>query len=103
MEIFYWVVTYLFYRPTESGSQASFSQTDIWDVAQDHGLAILEFEQYSWLNFLWPVGEHEVQQWFMHRHQTFLTVLNRSYALIHILELFGEPLVPRMCLGVSLT
>lgn len=84
MEMFYWVITYLFYRFTKFGSQAIFSKTGIWDVAQDHGLAILEFEQFSWLSFLWPVRENEVQQWFMHGHQTFLTVLNRSYALIHI-------------------
>jgi hypothetical protein len=84
MEMFYWVITYLFYRSTKMASQAIFSQTGIWDVAQDHALAILEFEQFSWLSFLWPVRENEVQQWFMHGHQTFLTVLNRSYALIHI-------------------
>jgi hypothetical protein len=84
MEMFYWIVTYAFYRATKIGSQAIFSETGIWEVAQDNALAILEFEQYSWLSFLWPVREIEVQQWFMHGHQTFLTVLNRSYALIHI-------------------
>lgn len=84
MEMFYWVVTYAFYRCTSLTSQAIFSKTGIWDVAQDHGLAVLEFEQFSWLSFLWPVHEVDVQQWFMHGHQTFLTVLNRSYALIHI-------------------
>lgn len=56
----------------------------MWDVAQDHALSVLEFEQFSGLNFLWPIGESEVQHWFVHGHQTFLTVLNRSYALIHI-------------------
>jgi hypothetical protein len=84
MEMFYWVVTYGFYRSTALLSQAIFSKTAIWDIAQDHGLAVLEFEQFSWLSFLWPVREQDVQQWFMHGHQTFLTVLNRSYALIHI-------------------
>lgn len=84
MEMFYWIITYAFYRCTSVMSQAIFSKTGIWDVAQDHGLAILEFEQFSWLSFLWPVHERDVQQWFMHGHQTFLTVLNRSYALIHI-------------------
>jgi hypothetical protein len=84
MEMFYWIITYGFYRCTSLSAQAIFSKTGIWDVAQDHGLAILEFEQFSWLSFLWPVHENEVQQWFMHGHQTFLTVLNRSYALIHI-------------------
>ena len=84
MEMFYWVITYAFYRSTALLSQAIFSKTAIWDVAQDHALAILEFEQFSWLSFLWPIREQDVQQWFMHGHQTFLTVLNRSYALIHI-------------------
>lgn len=84
IEMFYWIITYAFYRCTSLLSQAIFSETGIWDVAQDHGLAVLEFEQFSWLSFLWPVPELKVQQWFMHGHQTFLTVLNRSYALIHI-------------------
>ncbi|TVY36608.1 hypothetical protein LSUB1_G003721 [Lachnellula subtilissima] len=68
----------------EPSLECGVSKTAIWDVAQDHGLAVLEFEQFSWLSFLWPVHERDVQQWFMHGHQTFLTVLNRSYALIHI-------------------
>ena len=84
IEMFYWIITYAFYRCTSLTSQAIFSKTAIWDVAQDHGLAILEFEQESWLSFLWPIREVEVQKWFMNGHQTFLTVLNRSYALIHI-------------------
>lgn len=84
MEMFYWIITYAFYRTTRILSQVIFSKTGIWDVAQDHGLAVLEFEQFSWLSFLWPVRERDVQQWFMHGHQTLLTVLNRSYALIHI-------------------
>ncbi len=84
MEMFYWIITYGFYRCTKLLSQSIFSKTGIWDVAMGHGLAILEFEQFSWLSFLWPVHERDVQHWFMHGHQTFLTVLNRSYALIHI-------------------
>jgi hypothetical protein len=84
IEMFYWIITYAFYRCTSLLSQALFSETGIWDVAQDHGLAVLEFEQFSWLSFLWPIPELQVQQWFMHGHQTFLTILNRSYALIHI-------------------
>ena len=84
MEMFYWIITYAFYRCTKLFSQAIFSKTGIWEVATDHGLAILEFEQFSWLSFLWPVHERDVQQWFMHGHQSFLTILNRSYALIHI-------------------
>jgi hypothetical protein len=84
IEMFYWIITYAFYRCTSILSQAVFAETPIWDVAQDHALAVLEFEQFSWLSFLFPITEVEVQQWFMNGHQTFLTILNRSYALIHI-------------------
>jgi hypothetical protein len=84
MEMFYWIITFAFYRISKILSQAVFSKTGIWDVAMDHALAILEFEQFSWLSFLWPVHERDVQQWFMHGHQSWLTILNRSYALIHI-------------------
>ncbi|KAK6595538.1 integral membrane protein [Botrytis cinerea] len=84
IEMFYWIVTYAFYRCTKILSQAMFSKMGIWDVAQDHGLAILEFEEFSWMSFLWPVREQDVQKWFLNGHGTLLTVLNRSYALIHI-------------------
>lgn len=84
MEMFYWIITYGFYRCTAISSQAIFSKTGIWNVAQTHGLSILKFEHTSLLSFLWPVSENEVQHWFMQNHQSFLTVLNRSYALIHI-------------------
>ena len=84
MEMFYWIVTYLFYRLTKVVSQEIFSKTGIWNVAQDHGLAVLEFEQLGSLSFLFPVTEHAFQQWFMRGHQTALTALNRAYALIHI-------------------
>ncbi|KAI0995349.1 hypothetical protein K3495_g12833 [Podosphaera aphanis] len=84
VEMFYWIITYAFYRSTALLSQAIFSKTGIWGVAQEHGVAILEFEKLSWFSFFFPIHENEVQQWFMHGHQAFLTVLNRSYALIHI-------------------
>ena len=84
IEMFYWVITYAFYRCTSLLSQSIFTDTPIWEVAQDHALAVLEFEQFSWVSFLFPIPEVDVQQWFMHGHQTFLTILNRSYALIHI-------------------
>lgn len=83
VEMFYWIVTYLFYRMTKVVSTRIFT-TSIIDVAQAHGLSVLEFEQFSWASFLFLWKEHEVQQWFMGGHQTALTVLNRAYALIHI-------------------
>lgn len=83
VEMFYWVVTYLFYRLTKVFSQIIFTKSII-EVAQAHGLSILEFEQFSWASFLFPIKEHAVQHWFMEGHQDALTVLNRAYALIHI-------------------
>lgn len=83
IEMFYWIITYLFYRMTKVLSQHIFSE-EIWDVAQSHGLQILDFEQFSPLSFLFPIKEHTVQFWFMEGHQTVLTILNRAYALIHI-------------------
>ena len=83
IEMFYWIITYLFYRLTKVTSQMIFTKSII-EVAQAHGLAILEFEQYSWASFLFPIKEHSVQHWFMEGHQDALTLLNRAYALIHI-------------------
>ena len=83
IEMFYWIITYLFYRMTKVLSQAIFTKSII-DVARAHGLALLDFEQFSFLSFLFPWKEHNVQHWFMDGHQDALTILNRAYALIHI-------------------
>ncbi|KAH0548229.1 hypothetical protein GP486_008060 [Trichoglossum hirsutum] len=84
IEMFYWIINYTFYRCTSIASQRIFSKTGIWDVAQDHGLTVLEFEQFSWAKWFFLIRELDFQQWFMDGHQTALTVLNRAYALIHI-------------------
>lgn len=84
IEMFYWIITYLFYRMTKVVSSALFSKTGIWDVAQDNGLRVLDFEQNGLLSFLFPLREHDVQNWFMNGHQDALTILNRFYALVHI-------------------
>ena len=95
IEMFYWIITYLFYRMTKVISTRIFT-TSIIDVAQAHGLAILDFAQFSWASFLFPITEYDVQQWFMDGHQTALTVLNRAYALIHIPETVGVRYVPNI-------
>lgn len=82
IEMFYWIITYAFYRCTRVLSEAIFMERGILGLAEGHGHAILEFEDSS-LHHLLP-HEVSVQRWFLHGHQTLLTVLNRSYALIHI-------------------
>ncbi|KAF2113313.1 PAP2 superfamily-domain-containing protein [Lophiotrema nucula] len=84
IEMFYWVINYAFYRFTSIASQSIFAKTGIWGVAQDHGLAVLEAEEFGFLSFLFPIRELNVQKWFMNGHQDALTVLNKAYALIHI-------------------
>ncbi|KAH7072474.1 PAP2 superfamily-domain-containing protein [Paraphoma chrysanthemicola] len=83
-EMLYWIINYAFYRMTSIMSSKLFAGRGIWDVAQEHGISVLEAEEYGMLKFLFPVRERDVQQWFMHGHQDALTVLNKCYALIHI-------------------
>lgn len=83
LEMFYWVINYAFYRMTAILSQKMFAGRSIWEVAESHGLAVLEFERQRLFGYLLP-RELDVQQWFMHNHQDALSVLNKVYALIHI-------------------
>ncbi|KAF2395814.1 hypothetical protein EJ06DRAFT_264303 [Trichodelitschia bisporula] len=84
VEMLYWIINYAFYRMTSISAQALFAKTGIWNVAQRHGLWILQFEEYGPLSWLFPLKERDVQRWFMAGHQDALTFLNRTYALIHI-------------------
>jgi hypothetical protein len=84
IEMFYWIINYAFYRMTSVLSSRLFAGRGIWDVAQEHGISVLEAEEYGFLSFLFPIRERNVQQWFMQDHQNALTVLNKCYALIHI-------------------
>jgi hypothetical protein len=83
-EMLYWFVNYVFYRLTAVASHKLFASSGIWNAAQEHGIAVLEAEEYGWLKFLFPIRERQVQQWFIHSHPDALTVLNKAYALIHI-------------------
>ena len=84
VEMLYWVINYAFYRCTAIISQRLFAGRGIWNVAEAHGIAVLNFETSGPLSFLFSLAEVNVQQWFMHGHQDALTVLNKAYALIHI-------------------
>ncbi len=84
IEMFYWIINYAFYRMTAVLSAKLFIGRGIWDVSQEHGIAVLEAEEHGILSFLFPIREQSIQQWFMHGHQDALTVLNKCYALVHI-------------------
>lgn len=95
IEMFYWVLQFFFYRLTAFSASVYYGGSkQMWDVAQNHALAVLEFETYLFgrgdVTGTARWTEWNVQQWFLTGARagdwrgTFLTVLNRSYALIHI-------------------
>jgi len=84
IEMFYWIINYSFYRLTSVLSQKVFAESGIWQVAERHGVSVLQAEEFGWFSLLFPIHEKDVQGWFMNGHQDALTVLNRIYALIHI-------------------
>lgn len=95
VEMFYWLLQFFFYRLTAFMAAVYYGgNKQMWDIAQTHALAILEGETLMfgrggvkgterWI-------EWNVQQWFLSGAKAgdfrgpFLTILNRSYALIHI-------------------
>lgn len=141
IEMFYWVLTFLFYRMTAVGAEAWYGGSSghdggagssaasisversnilartglpadggppvdpsvrrLWDAAQAHGVWLLETEARYWWRWILFGGhrdatgterwaEWRLQQWFLAGMQAgdwrgiWLSVLNRSYALIHI-------------------
>lgn len=95
IEMFYWIVTFIFYRLTAVLSQVWYGGVKgLWDVAQDHGIALLELEALLFGprgatgNDRWM--EWRVQQWFLAGGDTldwrgiWMMLLIRSYSLIHI-------------------
>jgi hypothetical protein len=93
--MFYWGIAFGFYRLTNVMAQHYFGGAKrMWDVAQEHGMSILELEAKAfgsgevegtqrWL-------EWRIQQWFLMGADNddwrgiWLTILNRGYSLIHI-------------------
>lgn len=93
--MFYWVLQFFFYRLTAYMAAVYYGGSKkMWDVAQDHALAILEAETRMFgrteLTGTQRWTEWNVQHWFLTGAKAgdwrgpFLTILNRSYALIHI-------------------
>ncbi|KAK4942463.1 hypothetical protein LTR10_017759 [Elasticomyces elasticus] len=85
IEMFYWVLNLLFYTLTKAIAQSFFTNYDgLRELAQDHGVLILDIEHKSWLSFLFPIEERDFQAWFLNGHLTAITFLNRIYSLVHI-------------------
>ncbi|ETI29458.1 hypothetical protein G647_01911 [Cladophialophora carrionii CBS 160.54] len=85
IEMFYWILNLAFYSLTKAVAQVLFSTDDgLWQLAQDHGVLVLDIEHKSWLRFLFPIKESDFQAWFLNGHLTAITFLNRFYSLVHI-------------------
>jgi len=85
IEMFYWVLNLAFYAVTKALAQLLFSKNDgLWQLAEDHGVLILDIEHKSWLSFIFFIREVDFQQFFLNGHLTAMTFLNRIYSLVHI-------------------
>ncbi|KAI9041887.1 phosphatase PAP2 family protein [Aspergillus affinis] len=85
VEMFYWAVNYLFYSVTKATSQwLSPAQIGVVQVAQNHGVSILEFEHKSFFSFFFSIEEADFQHYFVEYHPGFMTFFNRIYSLVHI-------------------
>ena len=95
VEMFYWVLQFFFYRFTAKLAKLIYGgDSQMWDVGQNHGIDLLELEAHmfglSGFTGTKRWAEWNIQQWFLAGARAgdwrsiFLTVLNRSYALIHI-------------------
>ncbi len=54
------------------------------ELAQNHGISILNFEHESAFKSLFSPTEVEVQHFLMENHPNVMTVLNQVYSLVHI-------------------
>ncbi|KAE8353852.1 PAP2 superfamily-domain-containing protein [Aspergillus coremiiformis] len=85
VEMFYWVMNFLFYACTKAISQTlAPADKSVVQVAQDHAIDILTFEHTGLFNSFFPVEESEFQAYFIEYHPLWLTLFNRIYSLVHI-------------------
>ena len=84
IEMFYWAFNYSIYVSAKGLGELIFSTDGIWELAEKHGIAVLNFEHESPLSFLFPPREVFVQQFFMNGRQAMLSFLNRNYSWVHI-------------------
>jgi hypothetical protein len=83
--MFYWVLNFLTYAITKTLAANFLTRGgSVWDLAQDHGIAVLWTEHDSFLRFLFPIKEADFQAWFLDGHTDLITFLNRIYSLVHI-------------------
>jgi hypothetical protein len=84
VEMFYWIMNYLFYSVTKGMAQwLSPAQIGVVQVARDHAIDILHFEHET-ASWVFPIQESDFQSFFIQNYPSILTMFNRIYSLIHI-------------------
>ncbi|RMZ82304.1 hypothetical protein DV738_g1816, partial [Chaetothyriales sp. CBS 135597] len=85
IEMFYWALNFLSYTITKRVAADLLSRGgNVWDLAQEHALQVLQVEHDSPLSPLFPIRESTFQAWFLNGHPGLITFLNRIYSLVHI-------------------
>ncbi|OOF93969.1 hypothetical protein ASPCADRAFT_209223 [Aspergillus carbonarius ITEM 5010] len=85
VEMFYWVMNYLFYSCTKAIAQSlSPAGSDVVQLAQDHAIGLLNFEHHSFFSIFFPIEEVDLQAFFVNGHPGWMTFFNRIYSLVHI-------------------
>lgn len=87
IEMFYWALNYAVYSFTKVLAEDFYDGkgNGVVELAQSHGISILDFEHNSWARFFFPLSEVDVQRFFLaNGHTTLMTILNRAYSLVHI-------------------
>lgn len=86
VEMFYWALNYAAYRLSKIGA-ASFhgrKGNAVVQLAQEHGIDVLNFEHESVFSFFFAIKEITVQQFFLKDDVGLMSVLNQFYSLVHI-------------------
>lgn len=87
VELFYWILNYAAYQFSEAAAASLHSRrkgSAVVELAQNHGISILNFEHDSAFKGFFSPTEVEVQHFLMENHQSVMTVLNQVYSLVHI-------------------
>jgi hypothetical protein len=85
VEMFYWALNYAAYSLTKAIAAALYATKDgVTELAQEHGISILNFEHDSMFSIFFPIKEVDFQTFFTTGHPLMLTFFNRIYSLVHI-------------------
>jgi hypothetical protein len=87
VEMFYWALNFVAYAMTKkigAGLYDRYGGHAVTEMAQDHGIAILNIEHNSLLSIFFPVTEVDFQQYLLKGHLGVMTIFNQIYSLVHI-------------------